>query len=277
MKKGFIGFVALLVWCSFLGVTAAGGLTPEEKCEFKLMKEKEKYEKCVTKWLGKVYANKLSRDSNETPPKAQEQLAKCRVKYGKVWDKLQRLGDTTACYGDRFVDNGATVFDRLTGLTWEKKDSADDVDSFCPGGPTCGNVHDADNLYTWTDGLDPDDDNEDGSAFTEFLVTLNNGAFDGSAGWRLPTFAELQTILLPEPYSCSTAPAPCIDPVFDDANTAVNYHLSSTSFVPTYEQIPGTPPRYGPEFVWTVAFNSSNAAFNFKVSSYSVRAVRGGH
>src|SRR5262245_54566491 len=48
--------------------------------------------------------------------------------------------------GLRWSDNGdGTVSDNLTGLVWEKKQ---DLDS----NPNAGNVHDADNIYTLSDG-----------------------------------------------------------------------------------------------------------------------------
>jgi hypothetical protein len=46
------------------------------------------------------------------------------------------------CITTRYVDQGATVLDTCTNLEWEKKDAQDGIDD-------PGNLHDADNLYSW--------------------------------------------------------------------------------------------------------------------------------
>ncbi len=91
----------------------------------------------------------------------------------------------TATPAEHYVDNGdGTVTDNDTGLQWEKKDNV------CPG------IHCVDDPYD----------------ATGFFPTLNAGSgFAGHTDWRLPTFDELQAILL-APYPCGTSP--CIDPIF---------------------------------------------------------------
>jgi hypothetical protein len=172
----------------------------------------------------------------------------CLKKYVAKWAGLQRLTGTT-CDAPRFVDNGNnTVTDNLTGLVWEKK--TDD-----------GSVHDWDNLYTWT-ASDGDLTDEDGTAFTTFLSTLNTDGFAGANDWRLPTLAELQTILLPEPaYGCTD---PCIDPVFGPYTHGYRYWTATT--------FTGSP---------YLAWHSSFSEFNYVYAVYKdhnnyVRAVRGG-
>lgn len=75
-------------------------------------------------------------------------------------------------------------------------------------------------------------DNGDGTVFTDLLARLNGiiafsqriEQLGGHSDWRLPTSAELQSILL-EPSPCSEPP--CIDPVF--APTQADWYWTSTS------------------------------------------------
>lgn len=157
----------------------------------------------------------------------------------------------------RFVDNGdGTVCDHQTGLMWEMKNASDDTPDFT-------NPHDVDNRYTWTITSDGDNTNPDGTAFTDFLARLN-GEIAGSApseqlgghsDWRLPTSAELQTIV-----DCNFSP--CINPVFGP--TTADLYWSSTSFT-----IP-------PANAWGVNFNNGVVGGGNKDGDFHVRAVRGG-
>jgi hypothetical protein len=158
----------------------------------------------------------------------------------------------TAC---RYIDDGdGTVSDLNTLLIWEKKT----VD---------GSVHDVDNRYTWSveDGTAPK-----GTAFTDFLGRLNNctssdgstvtGPFTGRCDWRLPTVAELQTIV-------NCAFSPCIDPIFgptaSPVATAAPYWTSTTNVT-----------GFG---AWIVVFSNGDVSpGGVKDDISQVRAVRGG-
>ncbi len=237
-----------------LATTAASAApTDEQKCQSGRAKEAGKYRKCVQNWLAKGYKG---------GPFDQVKLAKCRIKYAGAWTKLQTLTGTT-CDAARYVDNGdGTITDNLTGLVWEKKSDN-------------GDVHDVNNTYSWSTGSPW---NGDGTAFTSFLAvgatSLNEAGFAGANDWRLPTFAELQTILLPEPYPCTTNP--CVDSAFDSGCTggcsvttcsctnSSSYSWSSTTY------------QYDPTYAWIVTFYDGWVGYGHKAFTRHVRAVRGG-
>ena len=156
----------------------------------------------------------------------------------------------------RFVDNGdGTVCDHQTGLMWEMKDASD-------GTQDLSNPRDVDNNYTWTSISGGTA--RDGTAYTDFLARLNgtiagtspSEQLGGHRDWRLPTSAELQTIL-----DCS-AGAPCIDPTFGP--TAASAYWSSTSNAGN------------PDLAWFANFfNGDVLIFNESID-LRVRAVRGG-
>ena len=132
--------------------------------------------------------------------------------------------------------------------------------------PNGADPHDADNTYTWcADGnlyfvCDNAGGPGDGTAFTDFLSSLDSGGcFDGQCDWRLPSADELQTILS-EPFPCTTLP--CIDPVFGPTQSDI--YWSST----TYE--------YTDTYAWYVSFEQGIVGINVKALNPYVRAVRGG-
>ena len=160
--------------------------------------------------------------------------------------RWRRCRAAPLCSGSRFLDTGSgTISDKLTGLEWEQK-----TDN--------GNVHDKDNTYSWSASGSA----ADGTAFTTFLATLNSGAcFAGHCDWRLPTIAEIQTIL--EGSSpCTT----CLDAMFLPAETTLPHLTASedpdlTEIVREASFLSGAP---------------ANVNNGIKTGSSPVRAVRGG-
>lgn len=164
----------------------------------------------------------------------------------------------------RFVDNGdGTICDHLTGLMWEKKNAADGIQDLA-------NPHDVDNRYTWSNLVDNDSRDPDGSVFSDFLARVNGDATDdpnlggvgfaGYKGWRLPTNPELQTLLF-ERFPCSIQPC-IVDPIFDPTATAAPYWSSTSK-------------GRGLNNAWMVNFFNGGVNYTDKIVDRHVRAVRG--
>lgn len=132
-------------------------------------------------------------------------------------------------------------------------------------------LHNGTNTYSWsTPGSNAVDGPEDGTVFTTFLASdLNTPGFAGANGWRLPTFAELQTILADFPctgvfhsVTCTCA-SPCI--AFSDSNTQSYVYWSATSYGPK------------PTGAWLGDFETGGIDHEFdKKDTAFARAVRGG-
>jgi len=245
-----IGWLAVGVFAIAWAGTATAA-TPLDKCLGGRAKAQGKYEQCVEKWLSKVYGTNYTFFD---PAK----LAKCRIKYAKAWDKLAALA-TAPCSGNRYADNGdGTVTDNLTGLMWEKKSDN-------------GDIHDQDTTRTWSTGS-PYKGN--GQAYDAFLTTgLNVAGFAGAKDWRLPTFAELGTILLPEDYPCATNP--CVPAAFNTSCTA-GCASTACSCTRSYYYWSATTGAGYSDYAWILYFNGGGASNGLKTSYYYVRAVRGG-
>jgi hypothetical protein len=144
-------------------------------------------------------------------------------------------------HAQRFTDNGdGTVTDHQSGLMWEKK---------TPAGS--GGVHDVNNKYTWRNSASAAQILADGTVFTVFLATLNNGAntrdlnapsgetpitgcFANRCDWRLPSLVELKSIFdRDRAASCATGKersgVPCIDPAFGTTQASIYWSATTRS------------------------------------------------
>jgi len=262
----------LILWGIALGLAvgwsspAVAGPTEAQKCESYKLKQTGKYAFCRMKADSKAVKKGEVPDYTKCDEKITDRFGKAESTWkfecptledaGKIQEQVTADSDFVALKlaGDRFVDNGdQTVTDVDTGLTWEQKD-------YVKGG-----IHNVDNLFIWTaTGTAPD-----GNAFTTFLAALNggtsgdgmtiSGCFADHCDWRLPTSAELQTILL-EPYPCSTSP--CIDPIFGPTQRAPYWSATSADYMPV--------------LAWLVDFADGPVNADSKSLKFCVRAVRGG-
>jgi hypothetical protein len=198
-------------------------------------------------------------------------LMKCDLTFAT---RRAKLGAKAAKAGIqcRFLDNGdGTVTDYDTGLQWEKKNSLDGI-AYLP------NPHDVENTYAWGDtttGL------ADGTLFTEFLGRLNgsvpqlfdvppsvsldgiteSGGFAGHADWRLPTVAELASLIDPFAPGCGSG-SPCINPIF--GVVASGAYATSTSQATDLGKF------------WYVVFRDRLRSVDLKGDVSFAVAVRGG-
>jgi len=244
MKRTSVMVMALCAMLLGAGVAQA---TPNPKlvCEQSKLAEQAGLESCLK--LNR--ANMLTGTPNTS--------AQCRAKFNAA---LKLIDATAAQAGTacRYVDNGdGTVSDLNTGLMWEKKSQADDV-------------HDVANHYTWSNTWTWNGTAPDGTAFTVFLKTLNNGAapyndgrpspitgcFADHCDWRLPSIVELQGIVDVGASGCGSG-NPCIDPTFGP--TQSDFYWSATDFIDyTFD-------------VWSVDFDIAWVGVGRKLHSYCVR------
>jgi len=233
-------FVLALAALALVAGGAQAAPTAEQSCQKALSLAAGTYLQCMEKAMGLYYGGA------DSGGKVAPAFGKCVDKYTANWPKLVKKydGQGTSCSGDRYLDNGDGTFaDRLTSLVWETK--TDD-----------SGMHDVDNTYSWSTGSLV---KEDGTVFTTFLNTLNDGGFGGSNGWRLPSVYDLNTLVEPGYPNCSMDPCTTVP-----GETVSNYYWSSSA------------DRFTPDLAWFVNFGGGFSSTAYKTDNYYVRAVRGG-
>ncbi len=227
--------------------TAGAAATPQQKCETAKLKAQGKLQACLKKNSANVILGKA------------DASADCQTKFTAALAKADAKA-TAAGTSCRYIDNGdGTVSDLNTALVWEQKTAG----SGCP--------HCVNDGYTWSSSGTA----LDGTAFTGFLGTLNDGAStDGGAStpitgcfanhcdWRLPTIVELQGIVDTTQGFCNGGSGACIDPVF--GATQASLYWSSTTLAGN------------PFHAWVVNFLGGGVNVDTKINNNYVRAVRGG-
>lgn len=158
-------------------------------------------------------------------------------------DFVAGRGDSGFCRAPApLVDNGdGTLSDGETGLQWERLDDA-------------GGLHDKDAAFSWDDAVG-----------VKILQLNLGGGFAGHDDWRLPTVAELYTLVRPgaSPAVASAMNAGCVPDCTECSCTRPDFHWSSTLV------------SYDPARTWAVFFGAGTAAALDRAGfALNVRAVR---
>ncbi len=176
----------------------------------------------------------------------------------------------------RFVDNqNGTVTDRQTCLVWEKKGGFDGTPVACPGGVSCGDPHDADNVYAWSTNSVLY-----GPLFTDFLPALNGATFAGHADWRVPgdiragAPSELASLVDATASGCGSGGACAAAALTAGCTPTCSGTDPSCSCTAPADYWTAT--RDGVPNAFTVDFADGSGGSTDRLTALAARAVRGG-
>ena len=236
VRSALVGAALLLVAGALLTATAATATTTPEKC----LASKRKAWGNLRKCQAAQEVRQLKGQSSD--------LANCQAAFeAKLAQLIEKA--TAAEIACRYRDGGdGTVTDYDTGLQWEKKNGAPGLGGLC----LVGDAHCVQDQYDWNGANAFVDASADAVAPT--------ACYFDRCDWRLPTSAELLSIVDPTVVGCEAETTPCIDPVFGSTN--LGGYWTATTYA------------NNPTFVWQVHFGPGDEFIALPDTDAFVRAVR---
>ncbi|MBF0317838.1 MAG: DUF1566 domain-containing protein [Nitrospirae bacterium] len=146
----------------------------------------------------------------------------------------------------RFTDNGTTITDNLTGLTWTEDAGAPTVGSSCTGG-----------YMSWAAALN-------------YVACLNTSAYIGYTDWRLPNRKELLSLLNRGTFGSSLPSGHPFTNVQSNAYWSSTTSAASTGKAWTVYIYDGVEAAYDKTYnnsVWAVRGGYIGSVFNLNVST----------
>lgn len=227
MRLASLVALAAVLACPLAGHAAAD---PVQKCVAAKIKAAGKRANCLAGVAAKKALGKVG------------DATKCQLAFTKARDKAD-AGAAKKNASCRFVDNGdGTVSDLDTLLMWEQK--------------TVANV---DATVTWATAASEAVSAASGTSANGEEIS---GSLGGHQDWRLPSIAELETIVDFNPAGCGDG-GTCIGAVFGST------HLGDYWAITSDQTDAGK--------AWVIGFGDGTLAVTAKSGAAATRVVRGGN